>query len=122
MSTPTIMFQLTCWVRHDEPTDVFVSRCPSMNVYSQGETEDEALAAIKSAVGLYLKAAFQHDRLEQTLRRAGFASLSTEPVVRTPTEFVAFQSKPEMKPYDIEVPLALLAYNNQSASPSSNPS
>ncbi len=53
-------FRLACRVRRDEQTDVFVSVCPSMNVYSQGETEDEAIAAIKSAVGLYIKAAFRH--------------------------------------------------------------
>lgn len=118
MSTPTIMFQLTCWVRHDKQTEIFVSLCPSMHVYSQGETEDEAVAAMKSAAGLYLKAAFQHDRLEQTLRRAGFMSLSPEPAVSAatpPAEFVAFQSK--MKPYEIEIPLALLGYNNQECQP-----
>ena len=69
MSTLSIMFQLTCGVRWDEQAGVFVSSCPSMNVYSQGETEDEAIAAIKSAVGLYLKAVF-HGRRSSVGRAA----------------------------------------------------
>lgn len=54
------MFRLTCEVRRDEQANVFVSSCPGMDVYSQGETEGEAVTAIKSAVGLYIKAAFRH--------------------------------------------------------------
>ena len=115
MSAIRITVQLNCLVRRDNDRSVFVSWCPSLDTYSQGETEEEAQEAIRSAIILYLKAAYAHDRLEQTLRRAGFTQLSDASGVEATEflaeEFVAVQT-PETKSYPIEVPLALLAQQN----------
>ena len=47
---------LACVIRRDKQASIFVSHCPNLNLYSQGETEEEAIGAITSAVVLYFKA------------------------------------------------------------------
>ena len=115
MSTVEVIVKLRCLVRHDSDVDVFVSSCPSLDIYSQGETEDQAIAAIESAVFLYLRAAYAHDRLDQILRRAGFTQLSRAgESVKSQDEFVAVAPRPTERSFPINVPLVLLAQQNAS--------
>jgi predicted RNase H-like HicB family nuclease len=69
-------FNLRGLVRHDDEASVFVSQCPALGIYSQGETIAEAREAINSAVAMYLATAYEFDRLDQVLRRAGFRGAS----------------------------------------------
>ena len=75
MANISITVQMICGVRHAEDEDLYVSVCPRLGVYSQGETEAEALDAIKSAVVLHLTTAFDHNRLDKVLRKAGFQKM-----------------------------------------------
>ena len=59
-------------VRRDDEADVFVGFCPRFQVYSQGETKDEATEAVASAISLRLITAFDHGRIEKVLGQAGF--------------------------------------------------
>ena len=47
-------------IREDKRVGGFVSYCPALDVYSQGETHIEAYRAIRSAVVMMLKAQAAH--------------------------------------------------------------
>jgi predicted RNase H-like HicB family nuclease len=98
-------------VRHDEEAGVFVSHCPVLNIFSQGETEDEAKQAIEEAVKLHLIVAFRFDRLHQLLLRSGFTMGTGVPDLESfPGEYVALTEVPDnSKQFKIEVPLTLVA-------------
>ena len=51
----------------------YVVHCPSLDIYSQGETVAEARANIKEAIELVLAASFQRGTLAQRLADAGLA-------------------------------------------------
>ena len=105
-----MLIRLQCAIEHDSQADVFVSRCPALALYSQGETRDEALAAIKEAVELYLKAALDFDRFDQILRRAGFRKVMPGSTENLPGQFIAVRERPEKsEQLEIEVPLTLVA-------------
>lgn len=82
-------------VRHDDDAGVFVGFCPRFNVYSQGETGDEAKEAVTSAICMRLRTAFDHGRVETVLRQAGLTrKLSGTAAISTLSpddEFVAFK-------------------------------
>ena len=42
-------------VRHDVELGIWEAWCPALDIFSQGDTEAEALAGIYSAAGLYVK-------------------------------------------------------------------
>ena len=106
---PHVTFNFNITLRPDPVADVVVSYCPALGIYSQGQDEAEAQQAIQEALGLYLETAFEHDRLDQILRRAGFAQLSSmslEDAIQNQMEYVAVHHEKEIP---IEVPLYLLA-------------
>ena len=89
MPSVQMVFNLTCLVRHDAEAAVFVSHCPALGVYSQGESEEEAREAIKSAATLYVEAAYDFDRLDQVLRRAGFRRVAPGSQPPEASDFIA---------------------------------
>jgi predicted RNase H-like HicB family nuclease len=112
---PHIKFNFNITLRPDSVAGVVVSYCSALGVYSQGENEAEAQQAIEEALGLYLETAFEHDRLDQVLRRAGFAQLSSislEHAIQNQMEYVAVHQEKEIA---IEVPLYLLAQQTKTA-------
>jgi predicted RNase H-like HicB family nuclease len=115
MATIKFTIQMNCGVRHDEEADVFVSYCPRLDVYSQGDTENGAIEGIRSAIALHISTAFDYNRLDQVLRKAGFQRMSGEPsaadlLAQPVDEFVHVQVKQhDYKCVPIEVPLTLLA-------------
>ena len=118
---PQITFKLNTKLRHDPGASVFVSHCPALKIFSQGESKEEAVEAIREAASLYLQTAFAHDRLDQVLRRVGFVQLGPLPegvaVGDVTEEFVSVQT-PDTAPLadvEIEVPLYLLEQYNSSA-------
>jgi predicted RNase H-like HicB family nuclease len=80
-NTPNIqvIFKLSITIRHDGEASVFVSHCPALGVYSQADSEPEAIEAIREAAMLYLQTAYEHDRLDQILRRSGFTAMQPPP-------------------------------------------
>jgi predicted RNase H-like HicB family nuclease len=121
MATIEFTININCCVGRDEDSEVYVSHCPTLDVYSQGETEEEALEAIKSAVTLHITTAFDFNRLEKVLRKAGFEKFSSgkqiEPeTAPAATEYVHVRFSPEMKQVPISLPLRLSAQQCQYAS------
>ncbi|MCI0529555.1 MAG: hypothetical protein L0Y56_19105 [Nitrospira sp.] len=62
MSSVQLNVKLSCVIWEDEDTGVYVSKCPSLDIYSQGESEGQAFEAIKSAVKMYLHAAYENQQ------------------------------------------------------------
>jgi hypothetical protein len=54
----TVQCECPVEVWEDYPLGIWVSWCRALDIYSQGNTRDEAVAAIKSAVNLH----FRHSR------------------------------------------------------------
>jgi predicted RNase H-like HicB family nuclease len=105
MPSVQMNFNLKCLVRYDQEAAVFVSHCPGLQIYSQGETAEEAHAAITSAVTMYLEGAYDFDRLDQVLRRAGFRPVP--PGQPLPSEFIEARTD-DAQEISISVPMTLL--------------
>lgn len=65
--------QLNVRVRRDEPSGVYVSYAPALDIYSQGETQEDAIRAIEGAMRMYLVTALEVDKLGGVLKRFGEA-------------------------------------------------
>lgn len=107
-----IEFRLQCRVRRDDKTNLFVSSCPSLDLFSQGRTEAEARLAIEDGLSMYLKACWRRGILEEVLRKRGFE----QPVVNPPSlpppdgddEFVNVSQDKSESIWDVDVPVYLL--------------
>ncbi len=121
MAQINIIFKLSVTIRHDEEAGAFVSHCPLLNIFSQGDSEEEAKEAVKEAVSLQLNALYQFDRLHQLLLRSGFTSMSgkaSAPDLNTyPGQYIGVLER-DAKAFEIEVPLTLVA----AAAAANNPS
>jgi predicted RNase H-like HicB family nuclease len=111
MATIEFTISLNCCTRFDEDANVFVGYCPTLNVFSQGDTEEEAVEAVQDAVGMHLTTAFDFNRLDKVLRRAGFAGMSTSQSAPEPenSEFVRVAVLKDSKQHTITVPLHMSA-------------
>ena len=74
----------------------YVSACPSLNVCSQGATEEAALVNLAEALHLFMESCFERGTLEEVLKDCGFRpdSSDLEPaegqrMVRVPLPLVA---------------------------------
>ena len=105
--------QVKFGVRRDDESDVFVSFCPRFDVYSQGETKEQALEAAADAVCLRLVTAFEHGRFDKVLRQAGLERIvpgaNADPLN---DEFVSLKFKDgvEVSERPIRVPLGALLH------------
>ena len=81
-STARIEAELLASVYRDDDANVFVSRVPVLDVYSQGATAQEALRAIEHAVRLYFVAAYNRGVLRQILGGREFAPGAAPQYVR----------------------------------------
>ena len=106
-------------VRRDEEAGAFVSYCPALCLHSQGDTQEEAFKALKSAVRLYLLACYERGQLDRALREAGFDSATTTNVPATPDdrmkEWIAIREKHYENTLEFSVPLHLIAAQQASA-------
>ena len=74
----------------------YVSVCPPLDVYSQGDTEETALGNLAKALHLFIESCFERGTLEEVLKDSGFRpdSRDFEPaegqrMVRVPLPLVA---------------------------------
>lgn len=74
----------------------YVSVCPPLDVLSQGETEEAALANLVEALQLFVQSCFERGTLEAVLKDCGFVPgrnirevAEGERVVRVPLPLVA---------------------------------
>lgn len=67
-----IQVNLSAAIRKDADANTYVSYCPALKLYSQGDNEIRALEALKSAVELFLTTCFERGQLDAALRDVGF--------------------------------------------------
>ncbi|HEX5761370.1 MAG TPA: hypothetical protein VF121_19460 [Thermoanaerobaculia bacterium] len=72
--TVELNVRLRCFVR-SERVDLWVSGCPSLDVYSQGDTEQEAKSFLAEAVRLWVESCVERNTLEQALVELGWHRL-----------------------------------------------
>jgi predicted RNase H-like HicB family nuclease len=65
-----IKVKLRCFARFDG--ERWISRCPSLDLYSQGGTEEEATASLKEAVELWMESCLERETLPRALRELGW--------------------------------------------------
>jgi predicted RNase H-like HicB family nuclease len=108
MGKVTIHMQLTCTVRPDPDTDCYVSHCPALNVYSAGNTELEALEAIRSALSMYAISLYKQNRLDEKLLTTGFFPAGEIHLPKA-SEFVEIQNVgyEKLQTVEVDVPLFL---------------
>ena len=92
-----------------------VSHCPSLNVFSAGNTEIESLEAIRSALTLYTLALYKQNRLDEKLLTTGFFPVDDPAALPKAKQFVAVENGKENLQYvEVDIPL-LLAKDGQEA-------
>ena len=52
----------------------YVSCCPALDVYSQGDTEEEAHSNLREAVQLFISSCYERGTLDDVLKSSGFVS------------------------------------------------
>jgi len=116
MARMTMQMEVSCRLRHDEQTSAFVSHCPELNLCSAGNTELEAVEAVRSAITLFLRWVYERRQLDEILAKMGLQFMPASQPIQWGVESspgvevgsVAAQSVP------IQVPFYLLAQDAQS--------
>jgi predicted RNase H-like HicB family nuclease len=100
-------FRLPALVRFDDDAQLYVAWCPPVDIRSQGETMEEAKAAVLSAVTLYLRTCFQRKILDDVLVRKGFTPVTTVEYDQSCRPDVSQDSGPYSDLFDLEIPMNL---------------
>lgn len=112
MKSLMLQFRLGFATRFDEEAHVHVSYCPTLELYSQGETKDEAKAAIVSAAKLFIVRCYERDILHTVLRKRGMTRASSEDaaqlVADAESEFITVHGN-FSDYFEEDVPIQLLA-------------
>ena len=107
-----IIFRLKGYSRSDDVAEGYVSYCPTLNVYSHGKTQEDAMSHLSKTVTLYLHTCLERETLDKVMRAAGFtpeAMTSGVPISEMQDEFVAVLEQKFDRTFDIDVPFPLLA-------------
>ncbi|HME44520.1 MAG TPA: type II toxin-antitoxin system HicB family antitoxin [Syntrophorhabdales bacterium] len=66
-------FSLTLPVTVKKKAKIYISSCPCLDVYSQGQTEEEAEKNLGEALKLFLISCYERGTLDEALKECGFA-------------------------------------------------
>lgn len=91
-----ILFHAKLPVVVKKKKDWYVSFCPVLDVFSQGETKKKAIENIKEALRLFLISCYKRGSLDQVLKDCGF-----EPIRKKSVKIKPFAKKFE----SVDVPL-----------------
>lgn len=110
MAKVTAQIEVTGIVRPDPDTGSFVSHCPEFSLYSAGNTELEAIEAIRSAVELFLRYHYERSTLGALLWEKGlrFKTQRDLPAWTDTTPQATVGGRLEQQQIPIEVPFYLL--------------
>ena len=76
--------KLPATVKQDSTIGMYVSCCPILDIYSQGETIKKSLDNLQEAVSAFLVTCFEKGTLEQVLRDSGFTPIKKSTQKVTP--------------------------------------
>jgi len=57
-------------------TNMWISSCPCVDVFSQGDTKEEAMANLKEALSLFVETCHEMGTLEQVMKDSGFSVIT----------------------------------------------
>lgn len=72
---PTVEFTVKVPIKITKKGDIFISYCPVLDLFSQGDTEEEAWKNIGEAIKLFVTTCFERGTLEEVLKHCGFKPL-----------------------------------------------
>ncbi|MFZ2444806.1 MAG: type II toxin-antitoxin system HicB family antitoxin [Syntrophobacteraceae bacterium] len=84
--------------------NLYVASCPALDVFSQGETSEEARTNIAQALYLFLRSCVERGTLDAVLRECGFTAVMEQ------GESPRIEGAVSEKDY-VDVPLELLSRN-----------
>lgn len=89
----------------------FVSCCPQLDVWSQGDTEEDAKNMLAEAVSLFLVSCFERGTLDEVLSDCGFKA------VAQPSNAKDIEEKTPrgMTPFDAQVPFMFTPQRHRDA-------
>ena len=67
-----IRFELSVPVTTREDSVGYIARCPALDVYSQGPTEEVAVRNLVEALELFLASCYRRGQLDRVLKDCGF--------------------------------------------------
>ena len=79
----------------------YLSKCPVLDVHSQGETKEKALENLKEAVELFIITCFERGTLDEVLKQCGFTLSKQKRTSKSSNN-------------TINIPIHLLAHRNAS--------
>lgn len=111
MDTVEISLCLICTVRQDAE-DRWVTGCPALDIFSQGETKEEAQRALEEAIGLWVEDCLERGTLDEALREVGFEKVHPE-TLRPGDEHISVRpgmEEAELAPDTFPVHITVPAY------------
>ncbi|HEY3129585.1 MAG TPA: hypothetical protein VGL91_09005 [Acidobacteriota bacterium] len=106
----TLAFQLAGAIRFDKEIAVHVSYCPALDIFSQGNTQDEAKQALQSAVQMFVMRCYEKGTLLTVLKDRGFAA--SQPILSPQDaagEFIFLGKQHYEGVFELNVPIPLIA-------------
>lgn len=105
-----IKCKLEAYIGLEKP-GMYISYCPALDLYSQGDTRAEAKKNIKEATGLFLQSCIERQTLQRVLTECGFKSTAPFAAHKALAKAVALPPEFETsKPFKIPVELPMMAY------------
>lgn len=89
-----IAIRLRCVVWKDD--EAWISHCPSLDVYSQGNSQDDAQKSIEEAAKLWVMSCLERDKLSEALAEVGWRKFGPE------EEIPDHQDSIHLRQYSIE--------------------
>jgi predicted RNase H-like HicB family nuclease len=105
-------------IRKDAAANVYVSYCPTLKIYSQGETEDQASEALKSAVTLFLTHCVQNGQIDFALKKLGMVEAGASAITSVDSrvdEWIAIREAKFEEAFPFSVPLNLVVSQQKQA-------
>jgi predicted RNase H-like HicB family nuclease len=94
VDTVEIALQLSCFVRDDGK--YWVSGCPNLDVYSQDETREGAMGALREAIDLWIESCIERDTLAEALRELGWHRMPSHPVKES-SDYIVVSERQEIE-------------------------
>ncbi|MCY3853342.1 MAG: hypothetical protein OXG03_07225 [Gammaproteobacteria bacterium] len=101
MADTRIQFHVHVPVRIKTDEVGYISHCPSLDVFSQGATEEEAINNLLEALKMFLASCYARGTLDEVLRECGFE--------------LCEESEPIEDGHILDVPLSLVAHEQAHA-------
>lgn len=82
----SVMFKMSLPFTLKKKTKYYVSCCPVLDVWSQGETKQNAIENLREALQLFLLDCFERGTLDKVLKECGFTTLKKLSQVKQKTD------------------------------------